>query len=124
MTCKSAFIVYTSMMGDVELDDFIEKLGIEPGITDGRLFYGLSKTTVDDDFRLSIFVYESLQSVIHKARELKRLKDSYHCFYELNIKFSHDENESYFFNNYNLSDEIEEFIKISETNYNLEIDEI
>ena len=123
MTCKCAFIVYTSIMGDVELDDFINRLGVEPGITDGRLFYGLSKRKIDDDFQLSVFVYESLSSIIHQAKELKKLKDMYHCFYELNIKFAHDEDESYYFNNYTLSDEIENFIKISETNYNLEIEE-
>ena len=124
MTCKCAFIVYTSIMGDTELDDFINKLEVEPGITDGRLFYGLRKVKIDDDFQLSLFIYESLSQIIHKANELKKLKDYYHCFYELNIKFAHDEDESYYYNNYSLSDEINEFIKITEANYNLEIEEM
>ena len=124
MNCKVAFIVYTSTLGDIELDDFINKIGIEPGISDGRLFYGLAKRKIGDDFQLSVFVYENLSGIIHKALILKKLKDMYHCFYELNIKFSHDEDESYYFSNYSLSDEIEKFIEITNTNYNLEIEEI
>ena len=72
MTCKCAFIVYTSIMGDAELDDFIHRLEIEPGISDGRLFYGLRKIRIDEDFQLSVFIYESLSQIIHKADELKK----------------------------------------------------
>jgi hypothetical protein len=120
MNCKCAFIVYKSAMGDTELDDFITKIGIEPGETEERLFYGLSKTKVTEDFQLSIFVYESLSFIIHKAKLLKDLKDMYHTFYELQIKFSYDEDESYYFSDFNLSDEILDFIKITDTYYNLD----
>ena len=120
MNCKCAFIVYTSTMGDVELDDFIETIGITPGETEERLFYGLCKRRIDDDFQLSVFLYESLSQIIHKKKELKELKEKYHCYYELLVKFSYDEHESYYFTNFNLNDDIESFIKETDTYYNLD----
>ncbi|MCR4898418.1 MAG: hypothetical protein K5892_04245 [Acholeplasmatales bacterium] len=119
MNCKCAFIVYTSTLGDVELDNFINTIGIEPGITEERLYYGLNKRTVEEDFQLSVFIHESLSGVLDKGLILKELKDKFNCFYELNIKFSLDEGDVIDFDMYNLNDEIEQFIKITDTYYNL-----
>ena len=119
MNCKCAFIVYTSSLGDTELDNFIDSIGIEPGMTEERLYYGLSKRRVDDDFKLSIFVYESLSNIINKGELLKDLKNKYNLFYELNIKFSYDEDEIINVDIFNLNEEIEEFIKMTDTYYNL-----
>lgn len=119
MNCKCAFIVYTSNLGDVELNNFIDSLGIEPGVTEERLYYGLNKKNVDEDFQLSIFIHESLGHILLKKDLLKELKDKFNCFYELNIKFSLDEGDIIDFDLYNLNDEIEDFIKLTDTYYNL-----
>ena len=119
MNCKVAFIVYTSSRGDVELNTFIDSLGVEPGITEERLYYGLNKRMVDEDFQLSVFIHESLSSVIDKGLLLKELKDKFNCFYELNIKFSLDEGDIIDYDLYNLNQEIEDFIKITDSYYNL-----
>lgn len=121
MYCKVAFIIYISQLGDSELDNLIDTINVLPGITEERLYYGLNKVLVDDDFKFSVFIHESLSSILYKGNLLKELKEKYNLFYELSVKFSDVEDDIMKIQSYILSDEINEFIKITDTYYNLDI---
>ena len=121
MYCKVAFIIYISQLGDSELDNLINEINVEPGITEERLYYGLNKILVDDDFKFSIYIHEALSNILNKGKLLKELKEKFNLFYELSIKFSDCEDELMKIQSYILSDEINEFIKMTDTYYNLDI---
>jgi len=121
MYCKVAFIIYISQLGDSELDNLIDTINVLPGITEERLYYGLNKVLVDDDFKFSVFIHESLSSILYKGNLLKELKEKYNLFYELSVKFSDVEDDIMKIQSYILSDEINEFIRITDTYYNLDI---
>ena len=119
MDCKCAFIVNVSLMDEDEVFSFIDELGVECGITDENLYYGLNKRETDGDFSMARFVYESLSNVIGKADKLVKLKNKYKCRYILNVKFSDIEEEIANNQSFILDDNVLDFIKKTDTYYNL-----
>ena len=119
MDCRCAFIVQVSLMDEDQVFDFIDEIGIEAGITDDRLYFGLSKKDTSDDFILSDFIHESLALVINKVDKLKKLRSKYKCSYILDIKFSNIEEEIENNQQFIIDDEIKSFLEKTDTYYNL-----
>ncbi len=119
MDCKCAFIVNVSLMDEDEVFDFIDEIGIEAGVTDEALYFGLSKVETDDDFVLSKFVTESLSQVLDKIDILIELKKKYKCNYILNVKFSDIEEEIENNRSFIIDDKVKRFIELTDTYYNL-----
>ena len=119
MDCKCAFIVNVSLMDEDQVFSFIDEFGVLCGITDENLYYGLNKRDTDGDFSMARFVYESLSCVIDKADKLIELKNKYSCSYMLNVKFSDIEEEIENNQSFILDDNVLEFIKKTDTYYNL-----
>lgn len=117
--CKCAFIVYTSLMSEDEVFEFIDEIGIDAGVTDEALYFGLSRRDTDDNFQLSEFIHESLGSIFKKADKLIELKKQYKCNYVLNIKFSDIEEEIENNQSFIIDDITKEFINKTDTYYNL-----
>lgn len=120
MECRACFKIYTNGLEDEELFSLIDKIGVEPGITDNCLYFGLKRVpTNTEDFQLSLFIHEVLSSLLNKANLLKDLKDIYYLNYVLDIKFTDIEEEIANKTSFELSDEIKEFISMTDTLYNL-----
>jgi len=119
MDCKCAFIVQISLLDEDEVFNFIDRLNVSCGVTDDRLFYGLSKKDTDDNFILSEFIHESLSIIIDKADLLNELKNEYNVNYYLDIKFSNIEEEIENNQSFILDDKINDFLNKTNTYYNL-----
>ena len=119
MDCKCAFIVNVGLMDEEEVFDFIDEIGIEAGVTDEALYFGLSKVETDEDFVLSKFVTESLSQVLDKIDILIDLKKKYKCNYILNVKFSDIEEEIANNRSFIIDDKVKRFIELTDTYYNL-----
>lgn len=117
--CRCSFRVYTNLMLDEDVFSFLDALGIEGGITDGCIYFGLREVKVTDEFILSHFILETLSQLISKGDLLKSLKDKYNCNYMLDIKFSNIEKAIKENVSFALNEEIDSFLKVTETFYNL-----
>ena len=87
------FKINISSIGDTELNDIIETIGVEPGISDAYLFYGFMKRNTDDKFFLFEQVSDTLSLLENKKEELIRIKKIYNVSYCLEIMFSDIEDE-------------------------------
>lgn len=92
-SCKTVFKINISFIGDTELNDIIETIGIEPGISESFLFYGFMKRNTDDKFFLFEQVSDTLSLLENKKEELIRLRKVYNVSYCLEIMFSDIEDE-------------------------------
>lgn len=92
-SCKTVFKIGISSIGDIELNDIIERLGIEPGISESFLFYGFMKRNTDDHYFLFEQVNDTLSLLENKKEELKIIKNIYNVTYTLEIMFSDIEDE-------------------------------
>ena len=92
-TCKTVFKINISSIGDTELNDIIETIGVEPGISDAYLFYGFMKRNTDDKFFLFEQVSDTLSLIENKKEELIRIRNMCHVSYCLEIMFSDIEDE-------------------------------
>ena len=119
MECRCAFVVVVSLMEENEVFDFLDDLGIDAGITDDRLYFGLSKRDTDDDFQLNNFIHESLSTILIKKDKLIELKNNYKCSYILDVKFSDIEEEIANRQSFIIDDEIKQFLLDTDTYYNL-----
>ena len=121
MYCKCSFIIYVSNLNDKEIDDLINLIAQEPGITEDRLFYGMCKKKIDDNFHLSVFIYEAMSNVINKKDLFIKLKEKYDIYYELNVKITDTKGEDTIHLIENLNSELNEFIDETETFYNYQL---
>ena len=119
MECRCAFIVVVSLLEETEVFDFMDELGLEAGVTDERLYFGLSKRSTEEDFQLNNFIHESLSSIINKKDKLIELKNKYKCNYILDVKFSNIEEEIENGQSFIIDDDIKEFLDYTNTYYNL-----
>ena len=119
MECRCAFVVVVSLMEENEVFDFLDDLGIDAGITDDRLYFGLSKRDTDDGFQLNNFIHESLSTILIKKDKLIELKNNYKCSYILDVKFSDIEEEIANRQSFIIDDEIKQFLLDTDTYYNL-----
>lgn len=117
--CRCSFKVYTNLMVDIDVFDFLDELGVDGGITDGCIYFGLREVKTDEEFILSHFISETLSSLIIKKDILKYLKEKYGCSYILDIKFSNIEEEIKNNMSFELNDEIRSFLELTDTFYNL-----
>lgn len=117
--CRCSFKVYTNLMVDTDVFDFLDELGVDGGITDGCIYFGLREVKIDEEFILSHFISETLSSLIIKKDILKYLKEKYGCSYILDIKFSNIEEEIKNNMSFELNDEIRSFLELTDTFYNL-----
>ena len=90
MYCKCAFKVYLDYDDDMDRTySLIDEIGIEPGITENILYYGLRKVRVStDSFNLIMLVNETLSGLFDKQELLLNLKTRYAIRYALDIRFS------------------------------------
>ena len=122
MYCRVSFKVYTNLMADIDIYDFIDFLGVEAGITDGCLYLGLMEKNTDENFLLSHFICESLSTIFDKNDKIISLKEKYNCSYELFVKFSNIEEEIKNKTSFEINDEIKSFISDLDVYYNLNDD--
>lgn len=88
MDIKACFKIYISTIGDDELSFVINKLGIEPGITESCLYYCLNKVDIDEKFQYGVFLDVTLASLYDKLDLLIAFKNMFNLQYEINVKFS------------------------------------
>jgi hypothetical protein len=92
-SCKTVFKINISSIGDTELNDIIDVIGVEPGISESFLYYGFMKRNTDDKYFLFEQVDDTLSLLLNKKEELIRLREMYHVSYCLEIIFSDIEDE-------------------------------
>ncbi len=92
-SCKTVFKINISSIGDTELNDIIDVIGVEPGISESFLYYGFMKRNTDDKYFLFEQVDYTLSLLLNKKEELIRLREMYHVSYCLEIIFSDIEDE-------------------------------
>ena len=94
MTCITAFKINIARMNEDELYEIIDFIGVEPGITEQFLYYGLlKKDTEDEDFKLYDLLHETLSILYPKKEILKKLLNIYPISYIVDVKFSNIEEE-------------------------------
>ena len=94
MTCKTVFKIGISSLDESDVYSIIDYIGVEPGITDNFLYYGLIKNDTDiDNFSLHQQLNDTLSLLYNKKEILKRLKEMYSIYYIVDVKFSNIEEE-------------------------------
>lgn len=119
MTCRTAFKINIALILDEDIYQIIDLIGIEAGITDNYLYYGLIKKDTDDDFRLHIQVNESLSLLYEKEEILKSLLNMYNISYVFDVKFSNIEEELENNTSFIIDDKDISFLKRINCFYNL-----
>jgi hypothetical protein len=95
-------------------------LGLEPGITEYFLYYGLLKRdTEEEDFKLYNLLHETLCILYPKKEILKRLLHIYPISYIVDVKFSNIEDEILNNTSFAIAVESKEFIDYLGFYYNL-----
>lgn len=92
-SCKTVFKINISSIGDTELNDIIQAIGVEPGISESFLFYGFMKRYTDNNYFLFEQVNDTLSLIENKKEELIRLRKIYNVSYCLEIMFSDIDDE-------------------------------
>ncbi|MGM9970973.1 MAG: hypothetical protein ACI35W_01015 [Anaeroplasmataceae bacterium] len=122
-TVRACFKIYTYALNDDELEMLISLIGVEPGIKEDCLYYGLKRvSTEEDDFQLCLFLNEVLSLLLDKIEILTELKNKYSLNYVLDVKFSDIEEEIIQKTSFHLDDNISDFLKRTDTYYNLNDD--
>ena len=120
MTCITAFKINIARINDDELYEIIDFIGVEPGITDQFLYYGLlKKDTLDEDFKLYDLLHETLSILYPKKEILKKLLNIYPISYIVDVKFSNIEEEIERNTSFTIGEEAKEFISYLDCYYNL-----
>lgn len=120
MTCKTVFKINISSINEEDIYTIIDYIGVEPGITDNFLYYGLIKNDTDvEDFLMHKQLNETLSLLYDKKEILKKLKEIYSIYYIVDIKFSNIEEEIERNTCFLIDDEAKEFINYIDAFYNL-----
>lgn len=120
MTCITSFKINIAGISDQEMFDIIDQIGIEPGITDNFLYYGLLKQdTEDPEYKLYIQLHDTLSIIYSKKELLNKLKTMYNISYIVDVKFSSIEDEIANNTSFTISEEAKEFIEYVDAYYNL-----
>ena len=120
MTCKTVFKINISSLSEEDIYTIIDYIGVEPGITDNFLYYGLIKNDTDvEDFLMHKQLNETLSLLYDKKEILKKLKEIYSIYYIVDIKFSNIEEEIERNTCFLIDDEAKEFINYIDAFYNL-----
>ena len=120
MTCKTVFKIGISSLDESDVYSIIYYIGVEPGITDNFLYYGLIKNDTDiDNFSLHQQLNDTLSLLYNKKEILKRLKEMYSIYYIVDVKFSDIEEEIERNTSFLIDLEAKEFINYIDAFYNL-----
>ncbi len=120
MTCKTVFKIGISSLDESDVYSIIDYIGVEPGITDNFLYYGLIKNDTDiDNFSLHQQLNDTLSLLYNKKEILKRLKEMYSIYYIVDVKFSDIEEEIERNTSFLIDLEAKEFINYIDAFYNL-----
>ena len=119
MTCITSFKINISSLSQDEMYEVIDIIGIEPGITDNFLYYGLLKRdTEDPEFKLYDLLHETLSILYPKKEILKKLLNIYPISYIVDVKFSNIEEEIENNTSFTIAEESKEFIDYLDCYYN------
>lgn len=120
MTCKTVFKIGISSLDESDVYSIIDYIGVEPGITDNFLYYGLIKNDTDiDNFSLHKQLNDTLSLLYNKKEILKRLKEMYSIYYIVDVMFSDIEEEIERNTSFLIDLEAKEFINYIDAFYNL-----
>ena len=120
MNCKTVFKINVACISEEEVFSIIDYIGIEPGITDNFLYYGLmSKDTEEEHYTLHDQLNETLSLLYDKADILVSLKNQYNIYYSIDVKFSDIEEEIYRKTSFTIDDKAKSFIEKVDVFYNL-----
>lgn len=120
MTCITAFKINIARLSIDEVNEIIDYIGLEPGITEYFLYYGLLKRdTEEDDFKLYNLLHETLSILYPKKDILKKLLNIYPISYIVDVKFSDIEEEIANNTSFTIAEESKEFIEYLDCYYNL-----
>lgn len=120
MTCKTVFKIGISSLDESDVYSIIDYIGVEPGITDNFLYYGLIKNDTDiDNFSLHQQLNDTLSLLYNKKEILKRLKEMYSIYYIVDVMFSDIEEEIERNTSFLIDLEAKEFINYIDAFYNL-----
>ncbi|RIA77784.1 hypothetical protein EI71_00938 [Anaeroplasma bactoclasticum] len=120
MTCITSFKINIARLSEDEVYQIIDYLGLEPGITEYFLYYGLLKRdTEEEDFKLYNLLHETLSILYPKKEILKRLLNIYPISYIVDVKFSNIEDEILNNTSFTIAEESKEFIDYLGCYYNL-----
>ena len=119
MTCITSFKINISPLSEDEMFELIDTIGLEPGITDNFLYYGLLKRdTEDPEFKLYDLLHETLSILYPKKEILKKLLNIYPISYIVDVKFSNIEEEIENNTSFTIAEESKEFIEYLDCYYN------
>ncbi len=120
MNCKTVFKINVSCISDEEVFSIIDYIGIEPGITDSFLFFGLiCRDTEEEHYTLHDQLNDTLCLLYDKANILVSLKNQYNIYYSIDVKFSDIEEEIYKKTSFLIDDKAKDFIEKVDAFYNL-----
>lgn len=121
MTCLTSFKIGVSHLDEKSVFKIIDLIGLEPGITDSYLYYGLIKRDSDDpEFKLFIQLHDSLSIIYNKRELLKNLKQEYNLYYQVDVKFSDIEEEISKNTSFEIAAESKNFIEYIDAFYNFQ----
>lgn len=120
MTCITAFKINISALSEDEMFEIIDMIGIEPGITDNFLYYGmLKRDTEDPEYKLYDELHETLSILYPKKEILKKLLNIFPISYIVDVKFSNIEEEIENNTSFTITEEAKSFIEYLDCYYNL-----
>lgn len=119
MTCITAFKINIAALNEDEMFELIDLIGVEPGITDSFLYYGLlKKDTEEENYKLYDQLHETLSILYPKKETLKKLLNIYPISYIVDVKFSNIEEEIMNNTSFIIAEESKEFIDYLDCYYN------
>ena len=119
--CITSFKVNISMLSENEVFEFMDLVGIDGGVTDNFIYYGMLKEDTSDlEYKLYNQLHETLSILYNKKEILKKLKSIYPISYVVDVKFSDIEEEIANNTSFTISEEAKEFMKYIDCYYNLQ----
>ena len=109
------------MLNETEVFELMDSIGIDGGVTDNFIYYGMLKEDTSDlEYKLYNQLHETLSIVYNKKEVLKKLKNIYPISYIVDVKFSDIEEEIANNTSFTISEESKEFMEYIDCYYNLQ----
>ena len=121
MSCITTFKINICSLNETEVFEVVDAIGIDAGITDNFLYYGMMKQDTDDlEYKLYNQLHDTLSIIFSKKELLKKLKNIYPISYIVDVKFSDIEEEIEKNTSFTISEEAKEFMEYIDCYYNLQ----
>ena len=121
MSCITTFKINICVLNETEVFEVVDTIGIDAGITDNFLYYGMIKQDTDDlDYKLYNQLHDTLSIIYPKKEILKKLLNIYPISYIVDVKFSDIEEEIRNNTSFTISEEAKDFMAYLDCYYNFQ----